>query len=162
MAGKRYHAQNPAEIAKVPFELEVWRDGASEIHEFTARPQADAGSAMTFSLSGEDGERKARAVFRMMSKMLSNDDGVPSQWAPSVLPKPKNAGASYVPKFRGPDGKLYPMDQAGRFTDPAAGSSRRRWDYLMFEDADVTVDIGVISQILEDLIGEAADLPTSG
>jgi hypothetical protein len=162
MAGKRYHAQNPSEIPLWPFELVVWRDGQEEVHEFTARPQADAGATLMFTTSGEDGERKAQAVFRMMSRMLRNDDGVPDQWVPEPMERPKNAGANWLPKFRGPDGKLYPMDKAAQFTDPTKGSSRRRWNWMMFEDDAVTVDIGVIGKILEDLIEEAAGRPTVG
>ncbi len=167
MAGKRYYAANPEKLPITEFELVVWRDGVEETHEFKARPQADAGAMMQFSRSGEDGEAKAEAVFRMMSKMLMNTDGVPAQWSPRPVPKPKNAGPDYQPKFRAPsapsgDGKLHPMSEAERWTDPARGSSRRRWDYLMFEDRDVTVDIGVVSEILEDLVGAAAGLPTNG
>lgn len=162
MAGKRYHSQNPSEIVPVPFELEVWRDGKSEIHEFVARPQADAGATLMFTSSGDDGERKAQAVFRMMSRMLRNDDGVPAQWVPEPLAKPGNAGANWQPKFRAPDGKLYTMDKTAQFTDPAKGSSRRRWDHMMFEDDGVTVDIEVIGSILEDLVEVAAGIPTVG
>jgi hypothetical protein len=162
MPGKRYRAVNPDEITPVPFELEVWRDGKSEIHEFTAKPQADAGSMTQFTAAGVDGERKAQVIFKMMSRQLVNNDGVPSQWTPQPLPRPRNAGDAYQVKFRGPDGKLHTMDKAELFTDPAKGSSRRRWDYLMFEDDGVTVDIGVISNILEDLIELVAERPTVG
>lgn len=167
MAGKRYHAVNPETLSTVEFELAVWRDGVEEVHSFTARPQTDAGAVIEFSRSGDDGERKANAVFRMMSKMLINTDGVPVNWVPSIVPKPKNAGADYQPKFRAPgapsgDGKLHPMTEAYRWTDPEKGSSRRRWDHLMFEDQDITVDLGVVSEILTDLTGEAAELPTNG
>jgi hypothetical protein len=162
MAGKRYRTQNPSDIAPMPFELVVWRDGTEEIHEFVARPQADAGATLMFTTSGEDGERKAQAVFRMMSRMLCNDDGVPAQWVPEPLPKPGNAGANWQPKFRGPDGKLYTMDKTAQFTDPDKGSSRRRWDHMMFEDDAVTVNIGVIGEILEDLVEVAAERPTVG
>jgi hypothetical protein len=167
MMVKRYHSVNPAELPTVEFELAVWRDGLEEIHHFTARPQTDAGAMIEFSRSSNDGERQARAVFRMMSKMLINTDGVPSQWVPTIVDKPKNAGADYQPKFRAPgapagDGKLHPMSEAGKWTDPAKGSSRRRWDNLMFEDQDITVDIGVVSEILTDLAGDAAGLPTNG
>jgi len=162
MSGKRYHTRNPSQIPPEPFELEVWRNGKSEIHEFVARPQADAGATLMFTTSGEDGERKAQAVFRMMSRMLRDDDGVPAQWVPEPLPKPGNAGANWQPKFRGPDGKLYTMDKAPQFTEPAKGSSRRRWDHMMFEDDGVTVDIEVIGEILEDLVAVAAERPTVG
>jgi hypothetical protein len=159
VAVKRYHAANPNTARAVTFELAVWRDDAEEVHSFTARPLVDAGAMLEFSRSGDDGTRKADAVFRMMSRMLVNDDGVKSQWAPTPLPL---KGAAKIVKFRAPDGTLQPMTRAAEWTDPAKGSSRRRWDYLMFEDNDVTVDIGVISEIISDMASEATEVPTSG
>jgi hypothetical protein len=152
MSGKRYHAKNPNAVPPVHFELVVWRDEQEEVHEFTARPIADAAALHAFAMSGDDLQTTAKTVFGLMSRMLVNNDGVPSGWIPRAVPKPKNAGASYEPKFRGPDGKLHPMDDAEYFTDPAKGSSRRRWDFMMYEDDNVTVDLDVIMEIMEDLI----------
>ena len=159
MTIKRYRAVNPNTARPVTFELVVWRDNEEEVHQFTARPIADAGAMLEFSRSGDDGARKADAVFRMMSRMLVNDDGVKAQWSPTPLPL---KGSAKIVKFRAPDGSLQPMEKAAEWTDPAKGSSRRRWDYLMFEDNDVTVDIGVISEIITDMASEAAEVPTNG
>lgn len=157
---KRYRAVNPTTVKAVEFELAVYRDGVEEVHSFVARPVADAGSMLAYTRSGDDAE-KAAAVFKMMGRMLVNNDGVAADWTPEPLPKPKNAAANYQPKFRGPDGKLHTLDKASLFTDPAKGSSRRRWEHLVFQDAGVTVDIGVISEIINDLATESAEVPTS-
>lgn len=160
MSGKRYSMVDPNTAKPTPFEIQLWRDGQAEVHEFTACPVTDIGAVMMFSSSGDDGEMKARALMRMMSRMLLNTDGVPAQWSPEPLAKPKNAGLNWQPKFRGPDGKLYPLSEQGQFTDPKVGSSRRRWDYLMFEDDGVAVDAGLLSEIVQDMIATAADRPT--
>lgn len=160
MPGKRYTMLDPGSAITVPFEISLWRDGVEEVHEFSVRPVTDIGAVMMFTSSGDDGERKAQALMRMMSRMLVNTDGVPAQWSPTALPPPKNAGPRYQAKFRGPDGKLYPMSETAQFTDPAKGSSRRRWDYLMFEDDGVAVDASLLGQIVQDMIEVAANRPT--
>ncbi len=65
-----------------------------------------------------------------------------------------------IRKFRGPDGKLYPMAEAEQFLKPEAGSSRRRWRALMEDDEDVVVDGDALSKLFEWLVGLAAGRPT--
>jgi hypothetical protein len=160
MSGKRYRSLNPATIDPVPFELEVYRDGVSEIHEFTARPNIDIGPMLKVAQDLNDVAKMAPIVIRTMSKMLDNTDGVPLDWEVVPLEKPGNAGPNWEPKFRGPDGKLYPMDKATRFTAVTAGSSRRRWAYLMYEDDGASVDLATMMEIMQDMISVAANRPT--
>lgn len=159
MAGKRYGQGTNKTIAPVPFELVLYRDSVEETHEFTAVPAIDMASVTKLVDQG-DLAGKAQAIMRMMARLLINTDGVSASWAPTPLPRPKNAGPTYQVKFRGPDGKLYPLDRAGEFTDPAKGSSRRRWNYLMFEDEGVVVHMETLVEIMEDLVSAAADRPT--
>ncbi len=165
MAGKRYGggAKAAQRLDKpVPFELEVLRYDEEEVHEFTAVRKVDTLLAARFmNLDEDQAGVMLRLVTKLIGKTLDNSDGVPVQWSPTPLPKPKNAGARYEPKFRGPDGKLHPMDQAIKWTDYAAGSSRRRWEALV-ADEDVTAQLEALGGITKDLIAESTGLPTDG
>jgi hypothetical protein len=145
-----------------PFRLMGLRYDDEETHDFIAVWKPDTLMAVRFMTLGDDqaGEL-ARLCVKLLAKTLDNKDGVPVQWEPTVLPKPKNAGANYEPKFRGPDGKLHPMDQAVKFTDPAAGSSRRRWEALV-ADTDFTIDVEDLVEIVKDLVELTAGTPTAG
>lgn len=163
--GKTYESLNQSTVPRLPFNIKVWRNGREEIHGFTAAPVMDLGSVLLFMKGDEDAA--AQGLLRVMQINLDDEDGVPQAWTPTMLEKPANAAENWQPKFRAPaephgDGKLHTMDQVGRWTDPDKGSSRRRWDYLMFQDEGVIVTAGVVLEILKDLMGEAAGLPTLG
>lgn len=162
---KRYTSLNTATIPRVDFELEVFRSGEPEVHRFTATPVMDLGSVLMF-LSKDD-DAGGQAMLRLMRVNLADDDGVPARWEPTMLPRPGNAGPNWQAKFRAPkaphgDGELHTMDEVHLWTDPVQGSSRRRWDSLMFEDEGVVVSAEVVMEIIKDLMGQAAGLPTSG
>jgi hypothetical protein len=165
MSGKRYGRLRAEPIALVDFELQAMREDSTgepreEWHEFTARPQSDAGDLAALSATGDDGLAQMNIVVKMIKKMVINSDGVPEQWQPTELTAPDPLPEDYEPKFRGPDGQLYPMDQAVKFTDPGVGSSRRRLMHLLFED-EATVDINDLSEMLKDMMGKAAGRPTT-
>jgi hypothetical protein len=146
----------------VEFELELLRFDDPEVHTFHAVRKADTLLAARFmSVADDDPGAVLRLVTKLISKMLDNSDGVPVQWSPDVLPKPKNAGPKYEPKFRGPDGKLHPVADAGKFLEFAAGSSRRRWEALVI-DEDATVELEALAEIARDLISATTDRPTDG
>lgn len=71
---------------------------------------------------------------------------------------PSDAGVldDGVTKFRGPDGALYPMEDAAKFLEFSAGSSRRRWLHLMNDEADLVVDAVALQGLFEWLVGLAA------
>jgi hypothetical protein len=158
--GKTYDSLNQATVTRLPFNLRVFRNGEPEIHGFTAAPVMDLGSILLFT-SGKD-EDGGQALLRLMRVNLVDDDGVPADWRPTIIDRPANAGPNWQPKFRAPDGTLHPMGEAERWTDPQAGSSRRRWNILMFEDDGVTVSADVVTEIVKDLMAGAAGLPTVG
>jgi hypothetical protein len=165
MSGKRYGRLRAEPIALVDFELQAMREDSTgepreEWHEFTARPQSDAGDLAALSATGDDGLAQMNIVVKMIKKMVINSDGVPEQWQPTELDAPDPLPEDYEPKFRGPDGELYPMDQAIKFTEPAKGSSRRRLMHLLFED-EATVDINDLSEMLKDMMGKASGRPTT-
>lgn len=65
--------------------------------------------------------------------------------------------------FRAPygleKGQLLPMSRVGEFLDPAAGSSRRRWDALL-DDDDVTLEASDLTGLFEWAVGVASNRPT--
>lgn len=155
MAGKRYGggAKAAQRLDQAhQWELEVLRFDEEEVHEFTTVRKVDTLLAAQFMNIGEDDAgRLLRVIGKLIGKTLDNADGVPVQWAAVALPKPKNAKAGYEPKFRGPDGKLYPMDQAVKFEEIGQGSSRRRWEALLV-DEDATTALDSLAEITKDLI----------
>jgi hypothetical protein len=162
---KTYTSLNQATVPRLPFNLEVFRNGSPEVHGFTAAPVMDLGSVLMFMRGHED--EMGQALLRLMLVNLVDDDGVPADWSVQMTERPKNAGADWQPKFRAPgppagDGRLHSMADAARYTDPNAGSSRRRWSHLMFEDDGVIVSAEVILEIMKDLMAQAAGLPTDG
>ncbi len=143
------------------FEFTVLRDEEPETHTFNAVCQTDAAAlALMLSSVEKHPERSMIGLFRMIAKMLDNKDGTPSKWQPTPLPTPEDATEDHETKFRGPDGALYTMDQAARFSPFEAGSSRRRWLYLMEDDDEVIVDADDLVKLFEWLVSVAARRPT--
>lgn len=155
VVGKVYDMDEGDEVPIVPFNVVVRRRGVKETHAFRARPAEDIGSALAFA-SG-DGSKMARAAVKMLARMLVDDDGVPASW--EFMPLPVDAECSF-PSFTGPDGNRYPLARSGEFTDIKAGSSRRRWNFLFYEDEDVTIRADVLVRIVQDMVEAAAGIPT--
>jgi hypothetical protein len=155
VVGKVYDMDDEGDVATIPFNVVVRRRGAKETHSFLARPVQDIGSALAFA-SG-DGSKMARAAVKLLARMLVDDDGVPSAWEFLALAADT---ANPFPSFAGPDGQRYPLGRAGEFTDVAAGSSRRRWNYLFYEDEDVTIRADVLVRIVQDMVEASAGIPT--
>jgi hypothetical protein len=158
---KRFGAGKQARpVEPVQFALVVLRDGEEEEHIFTAIPRLPAQDIVqAIRIRSQGGTQVLGPMMNTIRKMLSNRDGVPSTWSLVVLPQKK--GAAQEPKFRGPDGKLYPLSKAEEFEAVSAGSSRRRWDHLMKDDEDAIVDMKDLADIFEYLVGLASnDRPT--
>jgi hypothetical protein len=145
-----------------PFRLIGLRYDDEESHDFVATRKPDTLMAMRFMGMSDDqmGELSKLATL-LIGKTLDNTDGVPVQWSATMVPKPKNAGREYEPKFRGPDGKLHPMHQADKFEAFEAGSSRRRWEALL-ADNQFTVTLEDIVEICKDLVELGVGSPTDG
>ena len=121
--------------------------------------------------------------------LLDDNDGTPLDWSPSFLPAeahvPGNELTSWptdeasdessftivggldeedsdeaMPQFLAPDGTVHPWSEASKYTDFAAGSSRRRYVELMDGDNDLRVEAKTLSKVWQWLISEAADRPT--
>ncbi len=144
------------------FNLAGLRFDEEETHHFVATRKTDSLLALRFmGVDEENAGQLAQLATLLIGKTLDNTDGVPVQWSPSTLPRPKNAGDDYEPKFRGPDGKLHPMDQAAKFEEFDKGSSRRRWEALLV-DNQFTCPLEVLVEITKDLIEMSSGNPTDG
>jgi hypothetical protein len=144
------------------FEIVGTRYDEEERHQFHAVRKPDTLMAMRFmGIDDENAGELAPLATLLIGKALDNKDGVPVQWEPNPVPKPRNAGADWEPKFRAPDGKLYPMHQAAKYQEFAAGSSRRRWEALLV-DNQFTLEIEVLITIVKDMIEVAVQTPTNG
>lgn len=151
-------------LLKEPMTFELWglRDDEQESHLFTAVRKPDTMLMVRMMIAGDDmGAEEIQRMLRMIGKTLDNTDGVKEAWSATPMSKPKNAGKNWEPKFRGPDGKLYPMDAPERekWEDFAAGSSRRRWTRLVSDD-EFQVAAETLGEIARDLVEAGSARPT--
>lgn len=171
-SARTFRSKRTPTAERVPFTFVVHRDGEEESHDFQAVPVTDTASLSALMINAQRKPEEAMAgMLRMIGKMLDNKDGTPANWAPVQLPPPPSDSPVWpdgdpegegapVRKFRGPDGALYPMHEAERFSAFEAGSSRRRWRYLMEQDDEVIVDSEALAELFEWLVGLAANRPT--
>lgn len=170
------------------FGLEFYRDDTPVPHFFKAYPQMDAGS-LNYTLSASHRpERAVEGMVRSIKKMLADDDGTPLAYRPKpyVPPEPDaepdatDAPDAEVPDpqeddaqraveddeldgdtlYVGPDGEPHPAEEISKALAFEAGSSRRRFAYLMDEDEDLTLEVDQLQKVYQMLVGKAANRPT--
>jgi len=143
-----------------PFEFSMifMRDGVEERHEFTARPTMawqDTRAIMPIIAGqGSDEAQVAQAVKvmdRLIRRALANDDGTPEKWSAAVVDG----------HFTDPQGDHTPAVLLPAYKAFDAGSSRRRWIYLMESDDDISVDADQIIELMKDMLEAAAARPTT-
>jgi hypothetical protein len=164
MPGKRYGVKL-RKVTPMPFEFAIHREGADEpeVHEFTAMPRLDAGQLIRL-LTGVDKADEnpgdmLGALSESVRKVLDDKDGTPQRWTVEQLP----VVDGQPPSFRGPDGVIYPVSDRKAidgFLAFSAGSSRRRWAHLLFDDDGVLVEIEDLVELAQDLIQAGSDRPT--
>jgi len=149
-------------VRREPFSFWFMRDDEPEEHQFRARVVTDIGSLLVaLNASRRDNTGKAvQGAALIIARMLDNKDGTPARWSPEPLDPPEDAAEDWEAKFRAPDGNTWPMGEAEKFTRFEAGSSRRRWLYLMEEDDEVVVDAKDLMALMEWLVRMAAGRPT--
>lgn len=178
-------AAKSATIERHTFGLKVDRNGVDEIHKFTVAPRLTI-AEMILAVASQSGNGlgAVEGILRMVKRNLVNDDGVPAKWSPEPLPQdttpamvvssvegwPEASGELATVEqpereeaYRGPDGAIYPLSDEqtlAKFSAYDAGSSRRRWIYLIEQDDDVTVDADDLVEMSRWLIGLAANRPT--
>lgn len=169
------------------FGLEFYRDGTPEVHEFKAYPALDAGSLNYTLSSTHRPERAIEGMVRSIRKMMADDDGTPVDFKPVVyVPPTPDVEPAFgdheehpfgepepqpVPEdelddidadtlFVGPDGEPHDREFIRKATAFEAGSSRRRFAYLMDEDEDLTLHSDQLQTTYQRLVGKAANRPT--
>lgn len=178
-------APTPEEI-----ELEVERDGVVEVERFTILPRVSASVALSAMGAFKSGDMAAvTRLDGMLTRVMADNDGlVKATWKMETLPKAYRGanGATPVPSdrelerlpeherdfiqrnllpphYRGPDGQLYPVsdeDTLAKWRDPANGTSRRRWRWLMDEDDAAHIEITDLIELTQYVMERAADRPT--
>jgi hypothetical protein len=145
------------------FDFTILRDDEPETHHFQARVVSDVATLMvTLTNTEKHPERSMSGLMLMIAKMLYNKDGVPARWTPEPLPAPED-DPDAEPMIRDPlNGELIPAsaENINRLTAFEAGSSRRRWLYLMNEDDEAIVQQDDLMELFRWLVGLAAKRPT--
>lgn len=131
----------------VEFSIDFVRDGVSEVHEFAARPRMSYGDTVGLIKNQDNDSGTLPFLDRLIRRSLVNDDGVPAKWAPEFEDG----------EFTAPDGSKHPSAELAQFTTFEAGSSRRRWAYLLDKDDDVEVEIEQIVAVFEYLTSAASE-----
>lgn len=135
----------------VEFTVEFDREGEPETHTFLARPKLTY-KRMTDAARGVKSKGLAAVTLfeKLIRPALLDDDGVPAKWRPEV------DGGTFID----PDGETRELADLPKLLELEAGSSRRRWLYLMDDDDELEVDLQEIADAYELLIGKATDRPT--
>jgi hypothetical protein len=163
-AAKRDVADAPV----VSFSIDFVRNGVREPHEFKAVPRTSYGDMIGIVKNQDDDPGASlRFLDRMIRRLLVDSDGTPEQWTAEIKTEASPAGkttkadAAPVEYFIDPAGKRQPASDLPKYLAFEAGSSRRRWAYLLQKDDDVEVEIDQVTDLFEWLASEAADRPTS-
>jgi hypothetical protein len=150
----------PPRYERLPIEIRYLRDEVVESQSFNLlnknMDMAIANVALVMTRIAP--EQSLPTIIRMIGKHMDNTDGVPFNWEPAKVPPTK--AHPDVERFKGPDGKFYPMDQKDQFLAPELGSSRRRWYHLMDEDDGASIDMETIVGLMQHVIEIAAGRPT--
>jgi hypothetical protein len=120
------------------------------------------------ALSG-DGSELGGELSKLLAKMMDDKDGtVKAKWSAVELDPPSDLDederAEWVPSYRGPDGQIYPFDDAetlNRWADEKLWTTRRRWIQLMEHDEDALVEMSHLMKLAEDIMGLTAERPTA-
>jgi hypothetical protein len=150
---KRFGGHERPEVKK--FELETMSDdGSTRVHAFQLVPLVPAGHVTALMDALEDEPEKSFGLMaKLMSRLLDNTDGVPARWTFT----PDEKGRTFI----GPDNEPHPIGDAPQFIEQSAGSSRRRWNWLMNPDnEDEAVHLADMVDIAKWVVSEAIDRPT--
>lgn len=145
-------------INPVHFEFTYQRDDVDVTENFTAYPR-NAGNHVQSILAfiATQSTKAVPKVVASIAQQLNDKDGTPAKWKPKAV-EGEDKSVSY---FRGPDGETYPEEYLDHFEAYEAGSSRRRWLFLMNQDDSAVVESDDIVDLFKELLAEAAGRPTS-
>lgn len=174
-------------VKTLEFGLKVIVNGETVRHEFRAQPRVSANDMINVAKAERDPAGSMIALRNIIRRCLLDDDGVPARWRPDALserPEPVTVewpavsagdlelpgthnGIGQLPAdaepedwFEGPDGMFYRMTDAEaleKFDERAAGSSRRRWDYLIDRDDESIIQMDDLHSIAAWLVKEAGN-----
>lgn len=128
------------------------RDGEVEEHVFNARPEMSYKRMQDIVRARRSGDGvDALAIFeRMIRPSMIDTDGTPAKWKPEIEDG----------MFVDPHGDERPVSELADMTAFEAGSSRRRWIYLIDVDDELDVKLPEIEKLYEALVEASAARPT--
>lgn len=136
---------------RIPITFRYLREEAVETQKFNLLDKTidiAAANRMVNGTKGGDTEAFS-GLINLLANFMDDKDGTGARWAPVELPPKKTDGADAPKRFRGPDGKIHEWARADSFLEPAKGSSRRRWLYLMNDDDGAAVDLETMQKLAE-------------
>lgn len=151
---------------QIEFELVAYKGDEEVVHSFTAGVRGIPAELVQVAARAEkDPSRAAAPLVRLLGKLMSDKDGVPTTWQPLPLDKddPSYPEVSGAPCYRDPEGVVRPFsdhEKLDELQSVEAGSSRRRWRWLMEEDEDAVVEMQDLMEVAEYLISEGSERPT--
>jgi hypothetical protein len=138
----------------VEFEVEFTDGdtGETETHTFRARPRYGYKRMRDAALAQKKRGADLVLMFeRMITPSLLNDDGTPHGWTPEFSPNGD---------FIDPDGNTRPVADLDAIVTPDAGSSRRRWAWLMDERDELDPGLDELQRVYNLMIENASGRPT--
>lgn len=143
---------------RIPIDFRYFRDESVTTERFNVMSKTmDIGAAnrvmRLIDAGGEQSEARAiMAMINLIGKFMDDKDGTPATWEPVALPKKKGDDENAPVRFRDPKGRIQPWDKHPDYLEVKAGSSRRRWLYLMNEDDEASVDKDALIELLQFLM----------
>jgi hypothetical protein len=120
-------------------------DGTERKHTFWLSAKAGYGDLIAFVSGG--GDKQLITADRVLRRSLIDTDGTPLKWSPVVTDD----------HFTAPDGTRHHVDELPAFTAFDAGSSRRRWYQLAYDNDEVYIDPTEIITIVDQLAEDASE-----
>lgn len=131
------------------FVVSAWHDDTGEERKHTFRAVARAGFGEGVGMVA-DGQRRVLTMDRLIRKSMIDSDGTPHAWKPVVVDG----------HFTAPDGTPQPEEKLPEYLAHDAGSSRRRWHELAYDNDTVTVDLDDALAMFEQLTESVGGRPT--
>lgn len=138
----------------------VFLRGEEEVeHDFVISPQLSYKQLVPImplfgaQLSQTEAMKFVPHIDRILRRIMVDDDGTSYSWVPD-LGNPDG--------FTAPDGTLRPFGELDTYSRFEAGSSRRRWRWLMEVDEDLEIEFEQLFELLKHGIELAGQQTTTG
>lgn len=152
----------------VEFELVAYNEDDEKTFAFTAAVRNLPAELVHLAAKAEtEPSKAARPLIRLLGKLMSNKDGVPSSWSPLELDDDDPGvpeGGKAIDYYRDHEGHVRAFSDTETLEwlqNIDNGSSRRRWQHLMEVDDEAVVELEDLIAVAEYLVAEGSDRPTA-